>query len=1112
MPSLRILVPLSAIAFATAASAADIVVGDVTASVGPDFFFDDAATGGSDNNATSFNRDISGYWTAGATVTLKGLGWASSNSGTTATSATATFTDLGPDGSFGTADDVVVGSVTDNLVFTGVAGEYVWAFENDIAFTATGSALRINITGDGNIRRKTTSGTTQSAVKLSLAGTAVGGEPPPVVNTATGSGFWDSIDWDNGSGVTSGGVGEDDTVLIGRYRSVTYRGIPAGETLATLNLGEDTGNSGQGILVVDSGTLHVTGDFTAGRGESANDAFVHVNGGTLHIGGNASFGRVAAACDGSLIVAGGNVQIDGDLAMGGFEQGGAMLRFHNPGSSSPVSIGGLLKLGRCSLDLTFDSGYTHTPGNAITLATFAARDGQFLNFRHGDEFNCGPNRFRIDYSNTAITLTALENWTPAAGRPNIILFFADDGGYADMSLQGDPKFPTPEIDSLAASGVRFTDHYMTAGVCHPSRVGLLTGHYQQRFGTDNNLGGASINGIAPSQRTVPRRLQGLGYRTYGIGKWHLGNTVEFHPNCRGFNRWYGMWGGSRSFYDVGSNELQVFQDQMTPDFASENTDYLTDRIGDKAVAFIDEHLASPHAGDPFFLYVSFTAIHAPMDIKAGDPRFARLQSEFDLDASDYQNSSPVFAGSNQSTVDANRYELAAMTLAMDEQVGKIRDKLADEGLTNNTLVVYTNDNGGAGWNASFGGNFSYNTPLRGYKGSSMTDGSIRVPAAAAWPGTIPPGQTIADPTIALDWGATFVNATGNAPAAARNGLDGLDLMPLLRDGTPLPDDRVLCWRMGGTRTGGSAARIGDWKLLIADPGGPPRLYNLRDNIAENSDQSAAEPAILDSLLQRFRSWEARTLPPLYGSADTVIDGGLEYWPVPGGLRLKTASASPLWISSTRRDALSTATDFDLAFMIGAGEAGPHAPGAALWSGLGDSTNRAQFIRSGIDLATGTLVLTEGKTGNTAATPLSSLPASPTQAILRHRAATGTLSLEYGGQSVSLVLNGTYGDLSIHAMGASAIEGELTTLRAIATGSDGTGSTSALEFSSAPFSLRLACESEPPFEPTLERSPFPHSFASDPDALVESLGGGIYQISMSSSILPREFFRFRFSQP
>ena len=1097
------------------AKAADIVVGDVTSALGPSFFFDAAATGGGDNNSTNFVRDIAGHWTTGATVTLKGLGWASGTAGTTATTATVTFTEPGPDLAFGTADDRVVGTVADNLIYTGVAGEYVWDFDSDVAFTATSATLRIRIVSNANIRRKTTStgDTSQAAVKLSLAGTAVGGDAPPAVNIATASGFWENVAWNTGSGNQSGGVAQNDTALIGSHRTVTYRGMPVDETVASVLLGDSTTSTGQGILRVASGSLTVTGDLIAGRNASANDAFVFVDAGALHVGGDAIFGRITASCDGSLVIGSGSVTIGGDLAMGGFEQGGAMLRFHNPGSAAPLAVGGTLTLGRCALDLTFDAGYTHTPGTVVTLATFTGREGQFVNFRHGTEFNCGPNRFRIDYSTSSITLTALPNWSPPAVRPNIILLFSDDGGYADLRLHGNPRFPAPEIESIAAAGVRFTDHYMSAGVCHPSRCGLLTGRYQQRYGSDNNLSGDSHNGMAAAAPTVPGRLQGLGYRTYGIGKWHLGDTVDFHPNCRGFSRWYGLAGGSRSFYDVGSTEHTVFQDQMTPDFAAEGTGYVTDRIGDKAVDFIDEHLATAGAGEPFFMFVSFTAIHAPMDIQAGDPRFARLSSEFGLDASDYQNSTPVFAGSNQSTVDANRYELAAMTLAMDENIGKILDKLDAAGLASNTLVVYTNDNGGAGWTSASGGNFSYNSPLRGYKGGSMNEGSIRVPAVAAWPGAIPAGQVVSTPTISLDWGATFVNAGGVSPAAARNGLDGLDLMPLMRQGTPLPPDRTLFWRSGGNSGGGSAARMGDWKMLITDPGGAPRLYNLRTDVGENTNLAASQPGILNELRRQFDSWEGRMVPPIYGTAETEIDASLEYHAIGGGFRLRKASAGPAWISSPLRSPLPLAADFSFSFLVRASEGGPHPSAAALWNAFGDSATRGQFIRAGIDFGNSSLVLAEGKTGQTASAVLPSLPSSGfATATLAYQASTRLLTLQLDGTSVSLTLPPAYASLTHTAMGASAMEGEITTLRNLVAGSSPTAGTSVIENGGSPLRIRFDFGTEPPFDPQLERATGLGAFNVDPDALIESLGGGRYRATVPSSGQAREFFRLRADRP
>jgi arylsulfatase A-like enzyme len=1093
-------------------SAADIVAGDVTATLGPDFFLDLASTGGGDNNATTFTRDIGGYWTPRAEVVITGLGWASGAGGTTSTSVTATFSEPGPDGAFGTADDVVVGSVIDDLVYSG-ASEYLWNFDSHVAFTATGNQLRVRIVSAASIRRKTTNdGTAQANVKLSIAGTATGGTPPPVVNTATASGNWDDIAWDTGSGTVSGGVGDDDSVRIGQYRKVTYRGLPAAETLADITLGATT--PGQATLVVQSGTLTATGHLVAGRDASANDAFVEVLGGALHVNGNADFGRISEGADGSLIIAGGTVEIGGNLALGGFLQGGSMLRFHNPGTSPPVAVGGKLTLGRCALGLTFDDSYIHVPGTITTLVTYASRDGQFSNFRRGEEFNGGPNRFRIDYDSggNAITLTALPNWPASNARPNIILIFADDGGYADLGMQGNPKFPTPRLSAMAAAGARFTAAYMSGAVCHPSRCGLLTGRYQQRFGNDNNLSGPGYNGLAISQRTLPQRLQGLHYRTYGIGKWHLGNTVEYHPNCRGFDRWYGMWAGSRSYYNTNSEEF-VFQDQMTPRFEDEVPGtYVTDRIGDATVAFIDEHLNSSRAEDPFYIYVSLTAVHAPMDIQASDPRFARLENEFGLDASDYLNSSPVFAGSNQATVDANRYELAAMTLALDENIGKILDKLDAEELTGDTLVFFTNDNGGAGWVSGFGGNFSYNTPLRGYKGGTMTDGAIRVPAAVQWPGVIPAGQTVTTPVISLDLAATFVNAAGDAPAAARNGLDGLDLMPLLAHGTPLPAERVLTWRAGGLDAGSSAIRMGDWKMLVTGAAQTTTLYNIAANPAENDNLAASQPAILAELKRRYAAWEAATIAPFYGAASTVLDSGLERQAISGGYRLKQASPALAWLSSPFRTPPPAGADFHYRFLARPTET--HLSSSArLAYGLGDSDSRAGLIQAILDFGQNQLRLLDGKSRATASAPLAAPTTDFTEASLDFKSTTNTLTFTFGSTTVSLPLTGNHGPLTHFAVGTAAMEGEITSLVPGAARSIAQSATVAGRLDGASFGMDLSFPGMPPFDPIPLSSADLTSFQPDPSILVENLGGGLYRATAPAVAgTPTRFFRFDLNQP
>ncbi len=627
--------------------------------------------------------------------------------------------------------------------------------------------------------------------------------------------------------------------------------------------------------------------------------------------------------------------------------------------------------------------------------------------------------------------------------------------------------------------------------------------------------------MAVSQRTVARRLQSLGYHTFGIGKWHMGDTVEYHPNCRGFDRWYGIWSGGRSYWE-DSSEIGVFQDDMTPKFVDESAKkYVTDRIGDACVNFIDEHLTSTRAGDPFFIYVSFTAVHAPMDIDSPpsgspssptDPRFARLASEFGLTSADYLNSSPIIGGQSQATIDKNRYDLAAMTLALDENIGKILDKLDAEDLTNNTLVVYTNDNGGAGYSQGFGGNYSYNKPLRGYKGGSMTDGSIRVPAAVKWPAKIPAGQIIPEPVISLDWGATFVNAAGDAPAQASNGLDGIDLMPRLTVGTPLPADRVLTWRSSGLDAGGSAIRMGDWKMLIADNTQATTLYNIRDNPAENTNLSGSQPAILAELKRRFTAWESSTIAPFYGSDATVLDAGLERQGISGGYRLKRGASSLAWLSSIFRNPQPLNSDFHYRFLARSTESNISAS-AKLAYGLGDSDNRGNFIQAIIDYGQGQLRIVDGKSGATASSPFTPPTTDYQEASIDFDASSTALSFSCYGTSVSIALTGSYGALTHFAVGAAAMEGEITTL--VPTDGRDLGRSAIISTSATPsvFNVSLAFPGMPPLDPVAERSLGLTGFLPDPSVFVENLGGGLYRTAIPTATgASSEFFRFQLTKP
>jgi arylsulfatase A-like enzyme len=1090
--------------------AADITLADVTSTLGPNFIQDDAVIGGNNNTTANFNRDVSGVWTAGSEVNISGIGWASKAGGTLATSATVTFTDLGPDDLFGTADDALVGTVTDSLIFA-TAGEYAWSFDTPIAFTSTGSTLRINIVSNGVIVRKTinSTSTNQDSVKLSIAGTFTGG--PPVVNTATASGNWDQINWDTGSGTANGGLGDSATALIGQYNTVVYRGIPATETVATLNLGQSSSSKGQGRLRVSSGSLSVSGSMAVGRNHTQNDSFLELSGGNMTIQGDANFGMSALDSDGALTISGGSFAVNGNLNMGHYHKGGAMMRFLNPGSSAAVDVIGELNLGSCVLDLTFDGTYSHVPGTVITLVSYGSRYGQFKNFRHGDEFNCGPNRYRIDYDvpnggNDTITLTSLANYNPTGTQPNIIFILSDDQGYADIQLNGEAtwaaKYPMPRLQTIADAGVRFSSAYVTGGVCHPSRCGILTGIYQQRIGVDTN----SAAGVSVVARSVPRRLQSLGYRTYGVGKWHMGETVEYHPNNRGFDQWYGMWLGARSYYSIigdSKEELTVFQDQMEPDFVAETGEYLTDRIGDKTVEFIDDHVTN-HASQPFYIYMSFTAVHGPIDIVAGDPRFTRLQNEFSLTVADYAGSPAL--GTTVADSQTRRHQLAAMTLALDENIGKVLDKVSAEGLSNNTIIVYMTDNGGTAQNG--GGNSSINKPLRGSKGGNCQDGSIRVPCAMQWPGAVPSGQVLDTPISSLDFMATFVKA-GGAPAAVRNGLDGLDLEPLLKDGVPLSSERVLTFRGGGNLAGGSAIRKGDWKLLIDNDLVSPvtTLHNITTNIGEMSDVSGANPDIVADLLQRFSAWEARTVTPFQSNGGIVLDAGLQPYGIHGGYRLKNETSGTQYLSGPIRFANTMASDWGYSFYARSNELSEVA-GAKLVYALSDSTNRANFIRLVMDYENSQISIEEGKTGGSATVSVPSLPKREfDQAKVSYTASNSTLVFSLGGVDVSLVLSGSYSDLKYYGVGASAMEGELTSLRASSLVTQRMATSGVDDFE-----VQVEFANDIPFGIIAERSNDLNTFQKDEDILIESLGGGKYRATgKRTPAAEREFFRMQLDQ-
>jgi arylsulfatase A-like enzyme len=418
-------------------------------------------------------------------------------------------------------------------------------------------------------------------------------------------------------------------------------------------------------------------------------------------------------------------------------------------------------------------------------------------------------------------------------QPNIILLFADDAGYGDFGFQGSLNFKTPRLDQLAKAGVRFTNFYVTGSTCAPSRAGLLTGRYQQRYGYEEiNVPGIMSNsskllgdemGLPVEQTTMANHLQKLGYRTAVLGKWHMGVADRYHPLKRGFDEFYGFRGGARSFFAYRNPKATAHENLLERGFAQyqEHAGYLTDALADEACAFIERS-----KDRPFFLYLSFNAVHTPLE---ADPRD---KDEF-----------PQLSG--------RRRIAAQMTLSMDRACGQIVDKLKALGLDDNTLIIFTNDNGGP-----TDENASGNYPLAGVKGTQL-EGGIRVPGLAVWPGQLPAGVDYDYPLSTLDLLPTFVHAGGGNPADIP-GLDGVDIMPYLRGENKARPHQILHWKME-TR---GAMRDGDWKLLRF-PDRPPELYNIARDAGEQNNLATAHPDMIADMMRRQFAWELELERPLF---------------------------------------------------------------------------------------------------------------------------------------------------------------------------------------------------------------------------------------------------------
>ncbi len=428
--------------------------------------------------------------------------------------------------------------------------------------------------------------------------------------------------------------------------------------------------------------------------------------------------------------------------------------------------------------------------------------------------------------------------TRAPRPPNLIIILTDDQGYHDVGFNGCKDIPTPNLDSIAANGVRFPNGYVSYSVCSPSRAGLLTGRYEQRFGHERNPLWQPDNphsGLPLTERTLADALNAVGYRTGIVGKWHLGAHPALHPLRRGFQEFFGFLGGGHRYFpdeltlsepEQAKNESDSYRLPILRNTTPvRTTKYLTDEFSDEAVAFVTRHQT-----EPFFLYLAYNAPHAPMQASEEYlQRFPNIKNQ-------------------------KRRTYAAMVSAVDDGVGRLLARLRELGLEENTLVCFLSDNGGP-----TDANASNNYPLRGGKGSPW-DGGWRVPFAMQWPAKLPRGQVYAQPVISLDIFATIAAQTSASLDPARP-LDGVNLLPYLTGQKHGAPHEAIYLRMFDK--GAYAVRSGDFKLLITGHKASPQLFDLSHDIGEKTDVSVSHAAIFNTLEQRRIEWNAQLIEPVF---------------------------------------------------------------------------------------------------------------------------------------------------------------------------------------------------------------------------------------------------------
>jgi len=404
--------------------------------------------------------------------------------------------------------------------------------------------------------------------------------------------------------------------------------------------------------------------------------------------------------------------------------------------------------------------------------------------------------------------------------PNVVVFLADDLGYADTGVYGNTQIPTPNIDSLAQGGAKFMNGYVSGCVCSPTRAGLMTGRYQQRFGFDANAEGK----VQPTDRgpraleigavTFPQRMKQLGYSTGMIGKWHLGDEPGYLPTDRGFDEFLGILPYGIDWKDAEGVPTPLLRGKekvpAPPNFMN--------AFRDEAISFLDRH-----KDKPFFLYLPFTGVHGKH--VGAEPWLSRFDA----------------------SLPPGRRKFFADVSQLDDTIGQILEKLRSLGLEENTLVFFLGDNGG--------GSATDNKPFQGTKWT-LWDGGIHVPFIVSWKGNIPPGQVLDQPVIQLDILPTSVAAAGGKIEPDWK-LDGVNLLPLLEGKSTAAPHQALFWRFGVQY----AVRKGDWKLSKTGLDAPVRLFNLAKDPGEADDLATKEPGKVAELQALWDEWNKNNEPP-----------------------------------------------------------------------------------------------------------------------------------------------------------------------------------------------------------------------------------------------------------